>query len=78
MLGAMRAAIHHAARFNAMADNAALAMAAFRGERVNGALEAVEVMGNSIYEDFERLVVFVAANFACMKSGVEAVFRIAG
>ena len=71
MLGAMSAAIHLAAGFMAMTDDATAAMSAFRSQRVNGALEAVKVMRNPILNDFEWLVVFVPAALTGMGTRVQ-------
>lgn len=61
---AMRAAEHHTARFDAVADDAALAMLAFRSHDMNGAFEAIEVVRDPVLHDFQRLVVFIAAGLA--------------
>src|SRR2546421_82194 len=62
-VGAMGATIDIAARFHAMADDFASAMLTFRSQIMNGALEAIKVMGNAVHNDFERLIVLVAADF---------------
>jgi hypothetical protein len=46
-----------------MSDNPATAMRAFRGERVDRALEAVECMRFAGEDDLKRIVVVVAADF---------------
>ena len=71
MLSAVGAAVHQAAGFVAMADDAATAMLAFRSELVDGALKAIEVVGNPVYHDFQRLVVFIAADLASGRSSVK-------
>jgi hypothetical protein len=53
------------ARLNAMADDPAIAMRADRCQRVDRALEAVKNMTLPANDYFERLVVFVFANFTC-------------
>ena len=60
----MRAAEERAACFEAVADDSASAVAALGRERVDGAFETVEVVRNAVDENFNRLVVFVAATFA--------------
>jgi hypothetical protein len=67
----MCAAEHRAAGFVAVTDDPAPAMRAAWGKRVNSALETIEIMGDSVGYDFERLIVFVAANFAGLDPGVE-------
>jgi hypothetical protein len=52
-------------RFDAMADDTAIAVWANRRQRVNCALEAIEGVTLSANHDFKRLVIFVLANFAC-------------
>ena len=52
-------------RFDAVADNTAVAVGANRRQRVDRALEAVESVTLSAHDDFKRLVLFVLANFAC-------------
>jgi hypothetical protein len=66
LVGAMGATIKAATGFNAMPNYFATAMIAFRGKGMNGAFETVEVMGDSIGDDFEGLIVIVAANFTGM------------
>src|SRR5206468_1926185 len=60
-VGAMGAAEKCAARFNAVADDFAAAMLAFRSQRVDRALEAIEIAGAAIHVDLKRLVVVVSA-----------------
>ena len=62
--GAMSAAIEGAIGLDAMADDLAIAVLAFRGQGVNGAFEAIEIARNAVDENLDRLVVFVAATFA--------------
>lgn len=59
----MLAAIDAIPSADAVADHAATAMGAARGEGVNGALEAIEGVGLSVHEDDDRSVVIVAAGF---------------
>ena len=72
----MSAAIHLAAGFVAMADNAATAMNALWREHMDGALEAIKVMGNAIADDFNRFVVFVSAALATVCAGMKGVLWI--
>ena len=51
-------------RFDAVADDTAIAMWANRGERMDRALEAIEGVMLSAYDDLKRLVIFVLTNFA--------------
>ena len=64
MSGAVRAAIQRARRFDAVSDDAAVAVIANWRERVDRAFEAVEDVRLAGDDDFEALVVFVAAGFA--------------
>ena len=66
LMGAMGATIKVATRFNPMPNYFATAMIAFRGKGMNGAFETVEVMRDSVRDDFEGFIVIVAANFASM------------
>jgi hypothetical protein len=52
-------------RFDAVADDTAIAVWANRRQRVDCALEAVEGVALSAHDNFKRLVIFVLANFAC-------------
>jgi hypothetical protein len=52
-------------RFDAVADNTAVAVGTNRRQGVDCALEAVEGVTLSAHDDFKRLVIFVLANFAC-------------
>lgn len=58
---AMIAAVVSASRFDAMADDPASAMAALRGEFVNGAFKAVKYVTAALHQHFDRFVVLVAA-----------------
>lgn len=70
VLGAGGAAIVGTAGFDAVADDAAAAMLAGWGERMDGALERIEIMGNAVDHDFQRFVIFVPAGFAFANSAV--------
>ena len=63
LMGAACAAIEAAASFDAMADNFASAMFAFGRQGVDGAFETVEVVRDSINDDFDGFVVFISASF---------------
>jgi hypothetical protein len=52
-------------RFDAVADDTAVAVEANRRQRMDCALEAIEGVTLSAHDDFKRLVIFVLANFAC-------------
>jgi len=52
-------------RFNTVPNDPAVAMRANRRQRVDRALEAVEGVVLPANDYFERLVIFVFANFAC-------------
>src|SRR5438105_4687245 len=65
MAGAVRAAVHRAVGFHAVAEDAAAAVAAERRELLDRALEAVERVRVAAGDaDGEGLVVTVAADFA--------------
>jgi hypothetical protein len=64
LLRAVGAAIKGALRFDAMADDPALAVRTRRRERMNGALEAIENVRLPGVNDFEGLVVIVPADLA--------------
>ena len=52
-------------RFDAVADDTAVAVGANRRQRVDCALETVEGVTLSAHDHFKRLVIIVLANFAC-------------
>ena len=52
-------------RFDAVADDTAIAVCANRRQRVDCALKAVEGVALSAHDNFKRFVIFVLANFAC-------------
>jgi hypothetical protein len=52
-------------RFDAVADDTAVAVGANRRQRVNCALEAIKGVAFSAHDDFKRLVIIVLADFAC-------------
>lgn len=62
-MSAVGATVKVASRLNAVADNLAAAMLTLRRQRVDGAFETIEIVRDAIIDDFERLVVFVSANF---------------
>jgi hypothetical protein len=74
--GAMGAAIEGPFGFDAMADDLAIAVLTLRGEGVNGAFEAVEIMGLAADGDFHRFVVIVSANFAFVHNDSSICFRV--
>jgi hypothetical protein len=76
MLGATGATIHHSTRFDSMPDDPAFTMAATRRKSMDRAFERVEVMGNAVHQDFEWLVILVAAHFAGLDPGVKLVLRV--
>jgi hypothetical protein len=51
-------------RFDAVADDTAIAVRANRRQRVDCALEAVESVTLSAHDHFKRLVIIVLADFA--------------
>jgi hypothetical protein len=51
--------------FDAVSDDSAVAVRANRRQRVDCALEAVEGVMLTANDYFERLVIFILANFAC-------------
>ena len=51
-------------RFDAVADDTAIAVRANRRQRVDCALEAIERVTLSAHDDFKRLVIIVLADFA--------------
>lgn len=60
----MRTAIKPTAYLDAMSDDAALAMLAYRSDCLYGTFEAVEGVPCAGRDQLKTLVVFVAANFA--------------
>jgi len=50
-------------RFDAVADDTAVAVGANRRQRVDCALEAIKGVTLSGHDDFKRLVIIVLANF---------------
>ena len=59
--GAVGAAVHRAPRFDPMSDDPAMAMCAFRRQRMNRAFETVESVRPSRPDDLKGLVVIVPA-----------------
>jgi hypothetical protein len=66
---AMRTAKDLVVLFDAVSDDAALAMRTRRREGLNGALEAVERPWLVIHHDLKALVVVVSTNFAFCHGG---------
>jgi hypothetical protein len=77
VLCAMCAAVHGTTRFDAVPDDPALAMSAFRSQCMDGAFEGIEIMRNPVLHNFERLVVFIAADFARSKPLMQTVRSLA-
>src|SRR5690606_17130238 len=61
---AVSAAEEIPAGLDAVADDLASAVFAFRRECMNGTFKRVEVVRNSVHDDFEWLVIIVSADFA--------------
>jgi hypothetical protein len=61
----MNAAEDLSVRFHTVPDNLAVAMRTDRRQRVNRAFEAIKRVMLSVYDYFERFVIFILANFAC-------------
>jgi hypothetical protein len=60
----MSAAVYRPARLDAVAEDAAAAVPARRGERLDGTLEAIEGVGLPRQGDGKGLIVVIAAGFA--------------
>jgi hypothetical protein len=50
--------------FDSVADDFTPAVLALGSEGVNGTLETIEIVRDSVHEDLQRLVVVIAADFA--------------
>jgi hypothetical protein len=61
----MDTAIDFAVGFHAVPDDPAIAVWADRRQCVDRTFEAIECVMLSGYHNFERLVIFIFANFAC-------------
>ena len=59
----MGTAIDAIVRLDAVTDDAAIAMLANGGERMNGAFETVELARHAVHDDGEGIVVIVSAGF---------------
>jgi hypothetical protein len=66
----MGTAVHGALGLDAVADDPAATVLASGRQGVNGALEAVEVVGSALGHNLKGLVVLIAANFALSHGGV--------
>jgi hypothetical protein len=60
----MGAAVHGPVRLDAMADDAATAVLARRGERLDGAFKAIEGVHGASHGDLKGLIILIAAGFA--------------
>jgi hypothetical protein len=63
-VSAMRATKEFPASLGAVANDLATAMIASWCQGMDGAFEAIEIMGDPIHNDFKSFIVFVPANFA--------------
>jgi hypothetical protein len=63
LAGAVGATEEIAARLDAVADNAAMAMRATRRQFVNGAFKRVKIMGDAVDNYLHELVILIAADF---------------
>jgi hypothetical protein len=61
----MSAAEERAPGFKPVTNYPALAVGAGGSQSGNCALKAVEIVGDAVSHDFQRFIVFVAADFAC-------------
>jgi hypothetical protein len=66
LVSTMSATVVSTSCFDTVTDNSTAAMVTLGSERVNGALEAVEIMRDTVYHYLEALLIIVAANFACL------------
>ena len=78
VLGAVSAAEHRAAGFVAVANDAAATVFATRGEGMDGAFEAIKIMRDAVGYDFQRLVVFVTADFAGLDAAMQGSLGLLG
>jgi len=62
---AMDAAIDFPVGFHTVPHDPAIAVRAYRRERMDRAFKAIECVMLSGYDHFKRLVIFIFANFAC-------------
>src|SRR5437867_10694568 len=62
----MGAAVKAAAGLDTVADDFAAAMFAFRGQRVNGAFEAIEIVGDARDDHFDWFIVFISTDFTAV------------
>jgi hypothetical protein len=63
MMRATGAAEKFTAGFNAVTNDFATAMFATGREQMDRAFEAIEIMRDAVHKNFQRLVVFVSADF---------------
>src|SRR3954469_24817820 len=63
LMRATGAAIKVALGFDTVSDDFAAAMLAFGSERMNGAFKTIEIARGAVFDDLQRLVVIVSANF---------------
>ncbi len=63
MVGAVSAAIKCSAHFNAVTNDLAIAMIASGCQGMDRAFKAIEVMRDAVDYNFQRLVIFIPANF---------------
>jgi hypothetical protein len=60
---AMTATKKRTSRLDSVPDDPAPAVGTFGSQSVNGTFEAVEIVRNAVYDDFEVLIILVSANF---------------
>ena len=63
LMGAVGATIVISRSFDAVPNDSASTMIAFRSQRVDRTFKAIEVMGYAIHDNFHELVILIAANF---------------
>jgi hypothetical protein len=61
----MNAAEDLSVGFHTVPENPAIAVRTDRSQRMDRAFEAIKCVMLSVYNDLERLVVFIFTNFAC-------------
>ena len=69
-LCAVSATVERPMAFHAVADDAAAAVSALRGHKVNRAFEAIKDVPRFVSRDLDTFVVFVSAGFASWHGGV--------
>jgi len=74
LVRAVSTTVEATARFHSMANYFTSAMVAFRRHDMDGALEAIKIVGDTGGDDFDRFVVLISTNLTFIHKSLSSVW----